>query len=238
MKLFFLGCCILMLLGTHSKAEVSYGIKIGGEVTHLWTTDFDLSTPKLGLLGGGFLKVKFLDLFAVQPEILFVKKGGSYSESSSGTVYSLGVPTEIPLNISRITQYRTIEMPLLFKLYAPGFVTASPHLLIGPYFGYMVGERKIEVSVAGLINSNQPVAKSDFVSQIEYEAMVDKFKEKGIDNKSEYGFVIGGGIDFSLGTFDIRYSFSLSEIEKTAHPEKELDNYHTGTLTVLVGFEF
>jgi len=241
MKKLGLSGCIFLLFITPSVSEIGYGIKGGGELYHLWDYDFNYSSPKLGFMGGVFFKIKFLEILAIQPEILYVAKGGKYSEDESGTITSaFGADSNgmkvIPLTVSRITEFSNIEVPILFKLYAPGFITASPHLLIGPFYGYMLDERKISYSIAG-VDGSTPVSIGQLAIQAEIDAFEKNYGSKGVDNKHEFGLVIGGGVDFSLGTFDLRYSIGLTGIEKTAETDHKLDPSQTGTLTIMVGFE-
>jgi len=231
---------ILGMVAMPLKAEVGYGVKAGGELYHLWDPDFNLSSPKLGFAGGVFMKFRFLKVLGIQPEILYLTKGGKYAESKKGIINNPGgtPPTkEIPLTVTRITQYSNIEFPLLFKLYAPGFKEAAPHLLMGPFYGYQVGDREITATIAG-VNGTTPVTRSDFANPTDYDGLGDDAQTKGEDNLHEYGVVFGVGVDFSMGTVDIRYAIGFSDIEKEAAPKQDLDKSKTGTVTVLFGFEF
>ncbi|MBF0431994.1 MAG: hypothetical protein HQK83_11985, partial [Fibrobacteria bacterium] len=61
------------------------------------------------------------------------------------------------------------------------------------------------------------------------------------DNKHNYGIILGGGFDFGLGTFELRYALGLSNVENTPDGQDvkaSVIRTHTGTLSVMMGFLF
>jgi hypothetical protein len=128
---------------------------------------------------------------------------------------------EIDTTTTNTAKIDYIEIPLLFKLYAPGFTANEPHLLLGPYFGYQIS-KSVEITQSGNRHGN-------IISIPPQPGNYDKNN----DEKQAYGLVIGGGLDFGLGTFDIRYIISFSKINKEGD-----ENPQSLTALAMFGFVF
>ncbi len=235
LKKYFCASILLLAMGnSHAQAEFNFGVKGAGEMYQLWNMDGDFSSPLLGFGGGFFARFTFLGVLGIQPEMLYMQKGGKFSQNFTNQDVYNSDSTEllysgITIVQTRTTKINSLTFPLLFKLYAPGFIAARPNLFAGPFYAYQIGDRKIESTVLG----NQG---GQIYSGEAFHGYLDL--DKGEDNPHEMGIMLGLGIDFGLGTFDLRYALGLSEIEKSPAAGKELEDYHTGVLFLSFGFLF
>jgi hypothetical protein len=182
-----------------------------------------MSGLKLGIDAGFFLRMKPVEMFAVQLELLYAMKGGKTDDDSVKYVYSIGpriIDDTVNISIVHTTKLHYIQIPVLFKLCIPGlFADAYPTFFVGPYYAYMLN-RKVD-------------SKGSFQLYSTVDTYPVEDKEVGRDNEHDFGIVAGAGIDFGLGTLDIRYSMGFETIEADTE-----DDSKNGSLSVMFGFLF
>jgi len=113
-------------LSLYSFAQVSVrpGIKLGANYSTITNTDLDY---KLGLQVGGVAIIRFNDLYALQPEILYTRQGGKSKSADLQDIKS---------------NYLSFAVTNKFHVIPNnGF-----HVLLGPYFDFNVGD--------GIVNLN------------------------------------------------------------------------------------
>ncbi len=117
MKLKVLLVGLLLVLGAASaKAQsLHLGLEAGGDSSRFENTTA-IQGSRIGLAGGAFLSVGFGDI-AIQPEVLYIRKGGQTLDGSSSF------------------ELDYIEVPVLAKFYF-GIPVLNPALLIGPYAAF------------------------------------------------------------------------------------------------------
>ncbi|MFC1586033.1 outer membrane beta-barrel protein [Fibrobacterota bacterium] len=210
---------VFTMTGLCYSAEVNLGLKGGGSLQHMWGIDAGFSQVIVGGCGGIFTRVKFMEMFGAQFEVLYTMKGGKTSEALSPDTLLTGMIAQ--RSFSRRTMLTYVEVPLIFKIYAPGYPNSNPHILIGPYYGYLMSRDK-EDKCTQTQGSN--VGACDNRTPEMDEPM-------GPANDNDYGLTLGGGFDFGLGTFDLRYTIGFKTVEKSSD-----DDSRTGTLSVMMGF--
>lgn len=117
-----------MLLST---TAFSQNLSIGPKVGFLSSTPAGDDVPAdiesiSGFTGGIFLKYSTGNVFAIQPEILYTRKGGYYSEGLFS--YELNVDY--------------LEIPLLLKAQIPVGEAVFPFLYVGPYAAFELNNRE------------------------------------------------------------------------------------------------
>ena len=127
---------------------------------------------KMGFLFGGFLCFQINEYFAVQPEIMYVRKGGKQDIDINTTVLSI----PIPISGSVTWKLDYIEIPLLAKIILPVSGKVTPNLLIGPAIAFNVSSK-----LAGEL--------------LGAEADVDV---DPIIKSTDFGMIIGAGLDYEI----------------------------------------
>jgi hypothetical protein len=192
-----------------AAGKIAFGVKAGVINANMLTTDTDVEwTSKWGITGGAFVCFALSDMFAVQTEILYSPKGAQYTLSDGTTT----------LNATVTAPY--IDIPLLFKVYLPTGSSEGvrPTAFAGPYIGFKAGAGK-------------------FTTDVVYSGQHDTSEETLTNLKStDFGFVLGGGVEFPLETMkimiDVRWGTSLSTIST------EGDNTKNKVWTFLLGLSF
>jgi len=131
-----------------------------------------------------------------QPELQFIQKGFSASESTSVDILGL----DIPLGASVETNINYIETPMLFK-FKTSESNAKAYALAGPAIGYATSAN-LEPKVMGFLSFNLPDQSIDLSSDI----------YNRVDISGIVG--VGGSIDFGNNTIftDIRYQHSFNNM--------------------------
>ncbi|MCH8556551.1 MAG: PorT family protein [Balneolia bacterium] len=118
----------------NAQQDISFGVKGGISLYNINTSvsagGFSIdetSDRRLGFVLGAYAIVPFHDMFAFQPELLFVQKGGN---DSNGDDDFFGGDTELILNY--------IDIPLLVRFNVPIETNLNPYLIAGPSVGFLV----------------------------------------------------------------------------------------------------
>ena len=102
------------------------GVKVGLDMANFTGNDApDEASMKLGFTGGGFITYAFSDLFAIQPELLFVMKG---TKSDAG-------------GVNYKTNLSYIEIPVLFKVLLAGGGNFKPNFYAGPGISFLMSAK-------------------------------------------------------------------------------------------------
>ncbi len=117
-KLLFISMIGLFALLT-SCASVRYGIKAGPTFATITGDDTDNLDAKVGVFFGGLAEIEVVDMFSIQPELLFSSQGTKYSDSD-------GFDGKFKLNY--------LNLPVMAKVY----VSDGFFLEAGPQLGYLL----------------------------------------------------------------------------------------------------
>jgi len=172
---------------------VTFGAKVGTNLTKNYGLENSIAKYKLGFAFGGFVSYGLVSQFAIEPEVLFTMKGWELEDIS-----------KVKLNY--------VEIPVLLKFYVPSQSNIKPNLFVGPALGMLLSAR------------------------------VDDDDIKYLFNTTDFGVVLGGGIDFTAGrgklTLEARSTIGLTTIESD-------DEYWAGksvskniAFTVMLGYTF
>lgn len=119
-------------LATDMKAGIKFGLNVAN-IYEAWegkTVDYD---SKVGYSAGLFYSIEIIRELAIQPEILFSKKGGKTTYTWWGAVYQSSISLSY------------IEIPILVKFIVPTQSSSNPVIFFGPSLGIKLGgKEKIE----------------------------------------------------------------------------------------------
>ncbi|MDX2136064.1 MAG: porin family protein [Saprospiraceae bacterium] len=183
----------------HAQVQTSVGGHVGINLAKVTGESFeeDIDTDsRVGFLFGAVAEFRFNDNIAVQPELNFIQKG--FSDDID--LFPSG-SEEIQL----ILNY--LEIPILFK--AGGSVGSNLRLdgLVGPSFGFGIGDAKIKVD--------------DEDDNIDWE------DDLGFQ-RFDFGVQIGGMVSYNVGGADLfldgRYLLGLSNLLDDAEDDDKANN--------------
>ncbi len=172
---------------------VTFGAKVGTNLTKNYGFENSVAEYKLGFAFGGFVTFNLASQFAIEPGVLFTMKGWELEDIS-----------KVKLNY--------VEIPVLLKFYIPSQGNIKPNIFAGPALGILLSAR------------------------------VDDDDIKHLFNSTDFGVVLGGGIDVTAerGKFivEARSTVGLVTIESD-------DEYWGGksvskniAFTVMLGYAF
>jgi hypothetical protein len=131
---------ILALMSADAKAlsVVDAGMKAGVAQTRMNFADYDRFDGRPGLTAGLFLTVELADRLAVQPQSLYVRRGGAYRNQSGGPWGTLG---EVELAEFRLDY---LEIPVLLRYDLLTDRSWMPVLLAGLAWGRLLSARYVQ----------------------------------------------------------------------------------------------
>jgi hypothetical protein len=194
-----------LLLFNVSLGQVSLGIKAGLTFSKLkyksslltYSTDYLVS-----LTFGIPIEIKFSEVFALQPELNFISKGGSQSEKISHyETFESGV------------KINYFEIPIIAKI---SILKKAVRLNIigGPAFAFGLGG-----NAKGVINNEHWGSVASYKKNIDFED--DKL------NSLDVSMNLGISSSFELGStqffIEFRYQHGLSNINAPEDTSKEVD---------------
>jgi hypothetical protein len=184
------------------------GIIAGGTFSQLRGLDNVKAKNRTGTVVGATLTVPVGERMSLQPELLFINKGGALD-------YGAGAVDEVRLDY--------LEIPVLLRVEGASGGALNPHLYAGPSIGFNVG-CNIASSGGGV-----PDVSSDCTR--------DNFKPKSVDWGAIVGAGVDlslGGLGVTGGA---RYGVGLANIADDTNAALE-QRVRNGTLTVYVGILF
>ena len=169
-----------------SYKPISYGIKAGLNLSRL--TDFGNSTgttsTRNSINVGAYMKYKFSDVFAFQPELLYTTQGMILNQVNSNANYKLTYKLDY------------IAIPLMIKFYPAKFY----NLEIGPQVAFNI---KKDVEVKG---DGQTVT-------LDLDDLFQMNGADAKTNIVDVAMNIGTSYEFSNGiNFNFRYSYGLTKV--------------------------
>jgi len=194
---------LIIAVSLASAQKISGGIKAGMNLANLHGDEVEDSKMKMGFCGGGFVSFILGKVVVIQPELLYSQKGAKWEEEFMDETYKMTY------------KFNYVEIPLFIKMIAPVQGTVKPNLFLGPYFGIMIADARVEAEIDGTTMED------------DLEGVKD----------TDFGVVFGAGVDFGLGkgkvVFDVRYSLGLTTLDDEG--EADVKN---NVLSFLLGYSF
>ena len=215
-KVAVLSLAIAGVTVNESMAQLSVGVKGGGTLNTVSgnTAETIEKDMTFGYQFGATLNYGFSDVFSLQPEVLFIQKGGRASSTLTDDYAQL------------TSNY--IAIPVLAKAEFGG-EKFKGYAVLGPYAGYWAGGKN-KASVLGT-ESKESI---DFDSNIDDDGYKQNRIDLGINGGLGMQYTIGRGNIF----LDARYGFGLFDTNKY---ETEPDGYKTvanRSVEVSLGYMF
>lgn len=187
----FIAVCFLIVVTNSYAQDRHFGIK-GGAAAYQMTSEFggvtSSSDPKVGFEAGIFGDFPINRILSIQPEVVFVQKGGEESSGSFGA-------SSVTLNY--------VDVPLLLKINAPLEGNIKPYMFGGPYAGYLV-----EATSSAEGNSQD---LTEFLEELHYGLKVGLGVQIG-------SFVLDARYDMGLANLyadDVNFGGGDGEVELT-----------------------
>jgi len=218
MKRLLSGVCTLTIIACSVEPMVAQkitdmGMKAGIDLARL---DVDNSDVKVGFIGGAFLTYSISDMLSIQPEILFVMKGGKFVEEISLPPPFGVMDTHYDLRLNYL------EIPVLIKFNLLMGESFKPSIFAGGYFAIEAGG----------------TAAVEFAGS-KAEQSIDPFKY------TDCGLIFGAGVDMRLGTVkltvDVRYDLGLRDaftVNTTLNDIQKIRQVKTRSASIVIGYSF
>lgn len=183
MKKSFLTIIAAVAMTLSANAQTSIIPKVGISIANVASDPKnDDAKSKIGLQLGVAAEIGITDMFAVQPELLFIQKG-TKSESS-----------DFGISAKSSTTLSYLEIPVLAKVKF-GSDAAKFYAIAGPSIGIAVsGKNKVEAF--GVSDSED----------IEFGS------EAGQIKRTDFGLQFGAGVNIKNFVIDVRYGLGLSNL--------------------------
>lgn len=194
---------------------ISFGFKLGANLTYLSGDDAENMDSKTTLCFGGFLTYSVNELFAIQSELLYVEKGAELYHNS---YYDITMDYDLAY----------IEIPVLARFNMPAQNSdIKPNVFFGPVFSINT-EAEAEIKVEGpvdLLGETYDYSESGTVDISDEVASID------------IGLIFGVGIEIPAGNgaviFDVRYNLGLQDV----YDEGDID-LKNRVISFMVGYRF
>jgi hypothetical protein len=183
------------------------GVTLGGIFGYsragLSGSDAQNVSSRTSTLAGAFIRIPVAEWFAVEPEILFSRKGGT----TTATLPAAATPSQLDF------EFVYVELPLLLRARAPA--------IRGIFRPMVFGGPAVSFDIGCDINVNQSSS-----------AVRGTCQEAGLQPTSvDASMVAGGGLDLRLGNsslgLEVRYSWSLRPVFQN---DVDIKNHQFGLL--------
>ena len=197
------------------------GVKGGLAMADLYGDDADFLEidMKAGFTGGAMAHFHFNQMWSIQPELLYVMKGGK-SEDISGDIEFDDGQTITNFEGDLTWKLNYLEIPVLARLGIPNESKIDPFFYAGPAVSLLLS------------------ADASFEGTADGSAVDEEVDIKDILKSVDFGLIFGGGVGIEAGRgeviLDARYNLGLSSIDDSPD-DADIKN---GVISVFVGYQF
>jgi hypothetical protein len=192
---------LALLLAAPLQAQTTLGVKGGINIAQTDFEDLDFGS-RTGFLGGAFVRFGLGSTLAVQPELLFVPKGASESDSGVELTFKLDY----------------IEIPILLQYRFQTEGALTPVLFAGPYVAI-----ETTCDLAGSAGGGSQSVACNALDEVT-EGFLGDLNTKSTD----IGAIFGGGLDFYVGSVivgaEARYGLGLTNVNDTPNSTQSIKN--------------
>ena len=202
---------LLLLSAWRVQAErktVAFGLLGGLNGTSYWGKDIGEFDINMWPTTGFTFTLHLPAFLGLEADILYSSKSGSFRTYPDGN-----------LKVNTIKDH-SLEMPLLVKVTAPTENEVQPFFFGGPSVAYLFSKETYSV----ILNTGGGlVLPEDAAPPIPTGNMVDY----------ELSLALGGGVEWGLGSFQMRFNFGGQSLDKTHQAD-----VRTFVVAVMAGFIF
>jgi len=207
---FVLSAMLLTAVPGFAQTATQFGVQGGVNVAN---ADFKGSDPEFNPdfksrtrgVFGAFVAWDFKPNLGLQIDALYSQKGTKFNTQE---VFE-GIPVDFAFEAS--LDY--LEFPILLRTTFPSTGNVRARIFGGPSFAFKVSD-EVTFTANGVSFEDEELPE---------------FKS------NDFGFVIGGAVEFGKIFFDVRYNWGLIDINDT---EDDSDEVKTRTFGFMVGFRF
>ncbi|MFN0176492.1 MAG: porin family protein [Saprospiraceae bacterium] len=205
---------------SHAQVAIKAGVNFASISESARLEEYESLEEKsvAGFQAGLSFDLGLSDMFTIQPEILFIQKGGK-------STYKINDDNKI---VSRL-YYNYVEVPVLAKLKFYKESGSGFYLLGGPFIGLAIGGKtKTSTTVLGETTTTE----DDF--------NFDNDDEAERQRRTDWGVSLGGGVKFGQVFLDARYNLGINNLLDTDSNNNN-DNApyrRTRGIGVTMGYEF
>lgn len=171
-----------------------------------------------GLQAGLSFDLGLSKVFTIQPELLFIQKGGK-------STYVINSDNKI---VSRL-YYNFVEVPVLAKLKFFDEDGSGFYVVGGPFIGLAFsGKQKVSTTLLG--NTTTDERTFEFENDTEGERQ----------RRTDFGVSFGAGVKFGQVFIDARYNLGINNLlDNDANNQNDTDPYRrTRGIGLVLGYEF
>jgi hypothetical protein len=204
---------VLLFTVTASYAQTYIIPKAGANISIFAPADNKENVSSIvGFTGGVAVSIGLGNSFSIQPELLFIQKGGSYEfESTPGDGILEVRKTDVKINY--------LELPILAK-YGIGngvvkfYVNAGPSISIG--LGGKTDYSMVATIADEVIYSDKAEGEVKFGDYPEESPAQDVYLKRRVDVGAQFG---GGVLIADKVLVDFRYGLGLTKLDDEAQPK-------------------
>lgn len=181
-----LSLIVVSAAAAQGKVKANFGVLGGADFSKPGGKDAtDVKGQYVGFAVGGFVTIQVARAFAIEPEVLYVRKGAKI-EPSGGGKGKFRVPY--------------VEIPVLAKFRVPprGSSIVSPHAYVGPALAFKTGCH---------------ASFTDGTTTISGKCDAQPFDAK--IKSTDVSLVFGAGVDIGRAMIDARYDLGLSQLDNS-----------------------
>lgn len=184
---------VLTIFLTQAAWAQSVGLKGGINLASLSQEPFEANVEDLkeksilGIQAGLVFELPIAEIFAIQPELLWVQKGGKSTYTFLGN------------EIERSVTYNHIQIPVLAKIKATTDGEAfGLNFFGGPFASFSLGG-KAKVTTKGAVSS-------------EIEEDIDYSDDDNYERRLDWGLTFGLGANLGALFLDLRYDLGINNL--------------------------
>jgi hypothetical protein len=201
-------CCAMWAQA--ERKPVAFGMLGGITGTTLWGDDIHAPDARIWLTAGLSLAFHLPAFLGVETDLLYVGKDAAYKQKTAAGEDQ----------VNKITAH-TLAIPVLLKMTAPTESEVQPVFYLGWSFDHWLSKDfSSEIIATG---PGGIIAPEALPAEIEKSELPEW----------EQSLIVGGGVEWGLGTFQLRFSLGQNTIDGT----ERLDIKSLVT-TVMAGFLF
>ena len=185
-RLVLLIAALLSVPASSLAQTPSFGVKGGLNMATFTGSRIVASDARTGFTVGVFTSIPVLSGVSIQPEVSYARKGARSASYDYDAFPLDGDAPPIGVYLSEKTTHSYLEIPVLMKLSPTGRdALARPVFFAGPSVSFLLGAEE--------------------VYGVDYEKYM---------NTTDFGVILGGGVEIGRLAIDARYNWGLSKIDK------------------------
>jgi hypothetical protein len=206
-----------LLLATLLPAASAYaerkpfamGLLGGVGAASLWGSDVEELDLRIWPVAGLSMGLNLPAFLGFESDILYSSKGSGFSGEEDGR-----------LKVTTVTAH-CIDVPFMLKVTAPTGTEVMPIFFGGPAFSYFVSK---QVTTEWISFGSGGTVSAEPATPLVLKENVPDY---------EWNLTLGGGVEWGLGTFQMRLNLAQNSLDKT-----KTHDVRTFLVSVLAGFVF